>query len=128
LAVSDESPHADASERVYQRRLDALVRELQLFAASNLALFAAIAVVCVSCRERAVSLILPAAILTATTLAAAALYALAGDWLWSFLTGEYVGVYYLVSIGIVSALLVDIVCNRARLSNVIARALWYWPM
>ena len=95
---------------------------------ANFALFAATLALAAWRRHEPGHVALPAFILAGTTLASILVYMAAQDWLWSFFTSEYTGGWYLIMVGVTTTLLVDITCNRSRVSSIIARAFWYWPV
>ena len=111
----------------YRRLLGALVHELRVVAGCTFGLFALTALLALSSRRRAAHLLVPAGILAAATGLALVGYLLGQSWAWAFLTGRYLGFWYLAVVGVVAALLADVAWNRARVSAAIARALWDVP-
>jgi hypothetical protein len=78
-------------------------------------------------RDDAHFLIVPAAIFTSTTCVAVIAYVTQPNWLWEVLTADDLGYVYGLLVFVSAGLLVDIACNRARVSSVLARAFWFWP-
>jgi hypothetical protein len=130
----EESPPGTAAahgvlprvEAAYQRRLAALVHELRVFTGCNALLFGFTAMLLAWRGRQAPYLLVPAGILTLSTGAAAILYLITQDWLWAFVSGHYFGYGYLVLVGLLAALLIDIAFNEARACQAIAQALWWW--
>jgi hypothetical protein len=110
----------------YQELLDHLLDEVRRLSLWNVALFAATGLLAAWRRRDSVYLVLPAAILATATCLATASYFLAEDWLFAFLTAGYAFYSYLLVWAATAALLADIAFNRARVSALLARALWHW--
>lgn len=119
-ALDDDGPYA--------RRLRGLLGELRIFALCNLGLFVLTAVLMTGRRSQAVHYLVPAGLLTATTLTSTIIYFAGRDWFWSFLENGFAGKAYLLVIGLVAALLADIAWNRARVVRVLLRLLWWVPV
>lgn len=103
----------------YHARLIALIGEVRLVAGINLALFAGLALLLWLRRHEMRPVLVPAALLCASTVATLALYVTAQDWLWSILLGDFVGYGYLAWFAGVFLLLADIALNEARVSNAV---------
>jgi hypothetical protein len=102
-------------------RLGRLAREARTFAACNIALFLLTVVLAYRDRSTPRELLVPAALLTASTLGAILLYFTSRNWLWSFLDGQYAGMGYLVFVGAVMLMLADVIWNRARVMDFVLR-------
>jgi hypothetical protein len=127
VATAAEPVLALARE-AYRWRLAALIHELRVFSGCTGALFALTTLLAAWRRQDTPCLVLPAGILAVATSLGGIAYCLAQNWFWAFLTGNYIGFWYLVLVGTVASLLADIACNRARVTSVFARALWRWPV
>jgi hypothetical protein len=96
-------------------RLASLARDMRVFAACNIALFLLTAIFAYRGRSASSNLLVPAALLSASTLGAIALYITTRDWFWSFLEERYAGLGYLAFVAFVMLLLADIIWNEARI-------------
>ena len=112
----------------YPRLLAGLIREVRVFTACNFALFAFTTLLAAWPRRHLPHLVVPAAILAATTGSTAGVYLAVQDWFWTFMTGAYVGYWYLVFVGAVASLLADVAWNRARVTSLVLRPWWHWPV
>jgi hypothetical protein len=110
----------------YRLLLDDLIHELRVFAGINCGLFALTTLLAGWRRQDTRPLLLPAGILGGTTCVAMVSYFAAQEWSFAFLTGDYIGYWYLVLIGVVSSFLADIAFNRARITSLLDRTVWQW--
>ncbi len=106
----------------YVDTVDGLIQDLRIFFGANLVLFAVIGVAGLLSAS-APPLLLPAGLLSVSTLGSASLYLFAQNWFYTILFGSYVGWAYLVWVGLIMALLVDITMNRARVTFAILDAI-----
>jgi hypothetical protein len=111
---------------IYRRLLDDLIHELRVFAGINCGLFALTTLLAGWRRQDTRHLLLPAGLLAGTTCVAVVSYFAAQEWSFAFLTGDYIGYWYLVLICVVSSFLADIAFNRARITSLFDRGLWQW--
>lgn len=100
----------------YVATVDRLILDLRIFFGSNLALFAAVGFAGVL-SSAAPALVVPAALLATSTIAAAAMYLFEQNWFYTILFGSYVGYVYLIWVAIIAFFLVDITMNRARVTS-----------
>jgi hypothetical protein len=107
----------------YRSLVASFVHELRVFAACNCALFVITALLVLWRRQDVAPLVVPAGILAASTCVSVVLYVAAQSWFWSFLTGDYMGIWYLAVVGTVIAFLADIILNGGRVTSVVTRVL-----
>jgi hypothetical protein len=125
---TDAATRDDDVERRYQQRLGQLVHELRVSAGATCALYALAAFLCARRRRPADPLLMPTLLLASTAGLGAAMFLLKRDWFWALLTGQYFVASYVAFLGLISALLLDIAFNRARICSSIARIFWHWPV
>ena len=106
----------------YVATVDGLIRDLRIFFGSNLALFAIIGIAGVL-SSVAPALVVPAGLLAASTVAAAAIYLFEQNWFYTIIFGSYVGWGYLIWVAIIALFLIDITLNRARVTSAILESL-----
>ena len=94
----------------------ALTREWRIFCAANASMFLLLGL-CLLRRAARLPLLLPAAVLLATTVLVGFFYLFRQDWLHTIVFGDYVGLGYFVYLGLVGGFLADILLNRARLGT-----------
>ena len=99
----------------YVDTVDGLIRDLRIFFGANLALFAVVGISGVLSAS-APPLLLPAGLLSVSTVGSAVLYLFAQNWFYTILFGSYIGWVYLVWVGLIMFFLVDIIMNRARIT------------
>jgi hypothetical protein len=92
----------------YARILDALIRDLSIFAGSNLAIFSLLLAVSFLGSERRRFLVLPVSLAVISTVAASLIYIFGQDWFFTILFDRYVGYGYLSYVGVIFAFLADI--------------------
>ncbi len=102
----------------YVDTVDRLVRDLRIFFGSNLMLFAVIGVAGILSTV-APALVVPAGLLSASTLSAMAIYLFEQNWFYTILFGSYVGWAYLIWVAVIALFLIDITLNRARVTSTI---------
>lgn len=100
----------------YRKRLAALIHEVRIFTGINATLFLCTGALLWWRRNAMAPLLVPLALLTASTGISAWLYLSTQNWLWTVLLSDYVGWWYAALVIVVGAFLVDIVFNRARVS------------
>jgi hypothetical protein len=105
-------------ERAYASVSDKLIREFRIVTASNAAAFALLFLVTYYRRRAALQLALPAVVLVSAVLITSALYLFNQNWLHTVIYAEYMGLGYAAYLAAVSALLADVVFNRARLTTI----------
>ena len=101
----------------YMDTVAQLVREFRIFTGSNSLVFLLLVVAALVRRRAKIQLLLPVIVLTLAAGMAAYLYLFQQNWLHTILFSSYVGWFYLVYIGIIFALLCDIIFNRCRVIN-----------
>lgn len=98
----------------YTAILDNLMTDLRIFLGCNLLVFSAL-VLALMVRSRATPhLLVPASLLLVSTVVSSGFYLFGQDWFYTILYNDYMGYGFLVYIGGVFALLMDVVLNRAR--------------
>lgn len=100
-----------------------LLRELRIFASANLLAFALLAVITLQRRASTLQLLLPAAAVIGAATLTAAVYLFNQNWLQTIIFGRYVGWAYLAWYGAALAWMLDVLCNRARVTRVLVRGL-----
>ena len=109
-------------QSISQGRFDSIVdklrHELTLISITNLVIFLFLLLVASIAREQRL-VILPAAMLAASTLVTLAFYVFGTNWWWAVLTDGYWGFGYFVLDAIVFALFVDIIAFRGIVTNAI---------
>jgi hypothetical protein len=116
LASLIESAYASVSAQ--------LLRELRIFAGSNALAFAALGAVTYARRGAALQLVLPAFVLLGALTATSVIYLFNQDWLHTIVYSDYVGFAYLGYLALASALLADVVFNRARVTTKAVNAIF----
>lgn len=101
---------------VYKERLHALIEEVRVFTGLNAALFGVMLVMMWFKRDDMRPVLLPVAVMLASTGSAAYLYFVTQDWLWSVLLSNYMGFWYLGLVGLTLVFVCDIALFKARLS------------
>jgi hypothetical protein len=115
LAALIESAYASVSAQ--------LLRELRIFAGSHALAFAALGAVTYARRGASLQLVLPAVVLLGAVTATSMIYLFNQDWLHSVVYSDYVGFAYLGYLALASALLADVVFNRARATTKFVNAI-----
>jgi multidrug efflux pump subunit AcrA (membrane-fusion protein) len=98
-------------------------RDLMIFSGSNTAVFAMLLALTILRRDYARPLALPAVLMLIATAASTGIYVFGQDWFWIILTDSYMGFGYLVYLGIIFFFLMDIVYNKARVTQAFLEAL-----
>ncbi|MEM8754579.1 MAG: hypothetical protein AAGF90_16500 [Pseudomonadota bacterium] len=107
----------------FEAIVDALRRDLAIFAATNVFAFAAAVGATFVGRERRGLTALPAALLMTAALVGAAVYVLGQDWFHAIVYDDYMGGAYVLFMAFVSALLMDIFVNRGRVCRLLSGVL-----
>ncbi len=100
-----------------------LKRDIRIFTSSNIAIFALLLLVSFLKPNARMHLMIPAALLTASTLICSYFYIFEQNWLLSIIHSDYVGYAYLGYLGFVSLFLADIIFNHARVTTKILNAI-----
>ncbi len=114
---------ASLIESQYANVRTKLLREFRIFPASNAAALAMLGIVTLVRRKAGMQLLLPAAALAGGVVVTTGLYLFTQDWLHTILFNDYVGLAYVVWLGIAGLLLADILGNRARVSTLMVNGL-----
>lgn len=101
----------------YAEVAGALLREFRIFSAANALMFALLGVTLLLRRRLRASLLVPATLLLATTLAVGYLYLFQQDWLHAIVFGDYIGWGYFVHLAVVAAVFADLWFHRAQRST-----------
>lgn len=96
-----------------------LMRELRIFCGVNALAFALLGLITLTRRGTMLQLLLPALALIGAAATTAAVYLFSQNWLHTVVFGQYVGWAYLAWYGLVAAWFADLLCNRARVTNVL---------
>lgn len=104
----------------YAEVAGALLREFRLFTGANALMFALLLVVLIVKRGARAQLLPAVVVLLGTVVIVGGLYLFQQNWLHTIVFGDYVGWAYLLYLGLVGALLADLLFNRARVSARIA--------
>jgi hypothetical protein len=101
---------------MYQRVLQRLITDIQIFSVSNAVLyFLILLMLTVGGRRR--GLILPIGLLFLATLLAGVFYVFGQNWLYTILFNQYFGWSYLLFVGLIFGFLCDIVLNESRITR-----------
>lgn len=118
----------------WDARLDALVegayahtaarvqREVRIFAGTNAMAFLVLGVIAWRRRAATLQLLVPAAVLLGSVGVSASLYLFNQDWVRTVFFNDYLGYGYVAWLGVLLALLADILVNRARVTTRIINA------
>ena len=106
----------DFIQGTYMKVTAELRRDIRIFTGTNTAVFLLLVLVAATRRRAARHLMLPAVLLVCATLICSYFYVFQQDWLLTIIYGDYTGLAYLVYLGIVFAILMDIVLNRGRIT------------
>ena len=104
-------------DSAYASVRSSLLRDLRIFSASNAAAFAVLGLVTYFRQRAALQLALPAVVLAGAVVLTTSLYLFNQNWLHTVLYSQYVGLGYVVYLGMAVLLLADIVFNRARVTT-----------
>jgi len=99
-----------------------LKRDIRIFTSSNIAIFALLLLATFLKPNARAHLIIPAALLTASTLICSYFYVFEQNWLMTIIHSDYVGYAYLGYLAVVSFFLADIIFNRARVTTELINA------
>lgn len=94
-----------------------LKRDIRNFASSNIAIFVLLLLISFLKPNARMHLMIPAALLTASTLICSYFYLFEQNWLLTIIHSNYVGFAYLGYLGFVALFLADILFNRARVTT-----------
>lgn len=100
----------------YDSTIAGLRRDLMIFLGTNLATFLLIGAASFAQTTRRTLIIYPAALLTITVIVCSGFYLFNTDWFYTLLFQNFAGFGYSVWIGVLFALLIDIVLNYARIT------------
>lgn len=119
-----------ANERVtrliqgkYAYVLGSLRRDVRIFAGTNVAVFVLLIAATFVKPQAMVHLFLPGLLLVVSTIFTSYLYIFQQNWLLTILHGSYWGFAYTAYLGIVFAVLCDILFNRARITTEVLNAI-----
>lgn len=104
-------------EASYAKVSAQLLREFRIFASTNAAALALLALVTRVRRGAALQLLLPALVIGGAMLSTGSIYLFGQDWLHTILFADYVGLGYAAYMAAVASLLADVVFNRARVTT-----------
>lgn len=101
----------------YAHTANQLRREIRIFAGTNALVFLMLGVIAWRKQAVALHLLVPAVVLLGSVGVSAAFYLFNQDWVRTVVFNDYVGYGYAVWLGILLALLTDILANRARVTT-----------
>lgn len=101
----------------YLEVLDNIKHDLRIFLSTNAGVFVLLLILTLLKPQAIRVLFIPALLLTFSTLLAAAFYIFEQDWFYTILYNDYMGFGYLLYIGGLFVLLMDIAINKARIST-----------
>lgn len=101
----------------YRKLLRNLVVDVRIFSGSNLSVFTLLILVSLLKPTAFRVLWLPGGLLYVATIGATCFYIFGQDWFFTVLTDDFVGFGYLSYIGVLYGFLLDIVFNKARVTN-----------
>lgn len=111
----------------YTETVDGLKRDLRVFFGSNLALYAIVGLGVVL-SSVGVALVAPASLLLLGTFASSGLYLFGQNWLATILFNSWTGYWYLAWVAFITAFLVDVFLNRARVTLRILSSIQWIPV
>lgn len=112
-----EQTLSDIVKGTYLEILSNLKRDLRIFLISNLTMFFIILVVSFLKPSNVQHLFLPGTLLALATMIAASLYIFGQDWFYTILYNDYMGFGYLVYVGVIFGILMDISLNKAKVTT-----------
>ena len=116
--LADGEARLEALVRIaYTHTAAQLQREIRIFAGTNALVFLALGVIAWRKQAVALHLLVPAVVLLGSVGVSAAFYLFNQDWVRTVIFNDYVGYGYAVWLGILLALLTDILANRARVTT-----------
>ena len=116
--LDDRDARLEALVRsAYAHTATQLQREIRIFAGTNALVFMALGVIAWRKRAAVVHLLVPAVVLLGSVGVSASFYLFNQDWVRTVVFNDYVGYGYAVWLGILLALLTDILANRARVTT-----------
>lgn len=107
----------------YIHIIDHLKTDLRIFLGSNLFMFLILLATSYSKPQAIKHLFLPAILLLTATLLSTAIYIFGQDWFYTILYNDYMGFAYLAYIGVIFAILMDIVLNQAKVTTEIINSI-----
>jgi hypothetical protein len=100
----------------YMHIIEKLFRDIRLFSGTNVFLFTVILLTVLLKREQEKALILPAGLLTLSTLICSGLYIFGQDWIGTLLFNSYLGWAYVPWVFLLTGFLLDVVFNKGKYS------------
>ncbi|NZA25038.1 hypothetical protein H0E84_01440 [Luteimonas sp. SJ-92] len=107
----------------YVAVVEALLRDLRIFTASNALAFALLLATVLLRPAATAQLLLPLGLLLVATLVGSWFYLFRQDWFFTIVHNDYVGFGYSIYLFVVALLLGDVAFNRARLGTALLRAI-----
>ncbi|MEL6951082.1 MAG: hypothetical protein AAGM16_13320 [Pseudomonadota bacterium] len=117
LAQAANDKIVDFVQGSYMEITDELRRDIRIFSGTNVVVFLLLVLVAIGKRRAARHLMLPAVLLVCSTLICSYFYIFEQNWLLTIIYGDYTGLAYLAYLGLVFAILLDVVLNRARVTT-----------
>ncbi len=112
----------------YDATISGLVRDLRIFSGVNIFAFLLILILAWVRPNARLHLLLPAGLLLISTVLTICLYVFGQNWFYTLMLGSFWGFSYLVYMGIVLALTVDITLNHGRITRSILNAVSNIPI
>jgi len=101
----------------YMKVVGELKRDIRIFSISNIGVFSLLLLASFLKPAARVHLLVPAVLLTVSTLVCSYFYVFQQNWLLTIIQSDYVGFGYLAYLGIVALFLADIAFNKARVTT-----------
>jgi hypothetical protein len=106
-------------EGKYSEIVAELLRDLRIFAGSNLLAFLVLVILSFSRPDRVRQLFVPALLLVAAAIAASAVYLLGQNWFFTLIHGDFVGLAYTGWLLLIFGLLCDVALFKAKVTTLI---------
>lgn len=112
-----ENTLSDVVKGKYLGIVSNLKLDLRIFLGSNLAVFFTLVAISFLKPNAVHHLFLPSLLLVIAAIVASGIYIYGQDWFYTILYSDYIGFGYLIYIALVFGFLVDITCNKAKITT-----------
>ena len=110
---------SDLVKGKYVEIVSNLKMDLRIFTMSNAAMFLLLLLISIMKPQAIKQLYVPGMLLFVTTLISTSIYVFGQDWFYTIIYNDYMGLAYLVYIGMIFAFLLDIAINKCRVTSII---------
>lgn len=110
---------ADIVKGKYVEIVKSLKTDIRIFTLSNALMFLVLFLISALKPQAIKQLYVPATLLFSSTLIATSFYVFGQDWFYTIIYNDYMGLAYLVYLGIIFGFLLDIVLNKCRVTSYI---------